>query len=222
MTHEAALARCDLFAGLSEDRRAAAVALLEGSRRQYARGDVLHAWGEPMPAFGLVCAGLVQVFSYDRDGAPYLLASVEPGGTFGECLSYLSVPAEVHAVAARDCEILWLRAEPLRRPADSALAAEMQQRFCRMLCLHTLQMNGRIRILSRHSLRGKIWAYLSRLAPAGSEPFTVPLDREALASYLGCDRSALCRELSRMQRDGLITYHGARFSLRAPTEGADR
>ncbi|MFR9067525.1 MAG: helix-turn-helix domain-containing protein [Faecalibacterium prausnitzii] len=33
--------------------------------------------------------------------------------------------------------------------------------------------------------------------------FTIPFSRIQLADYLNCDRSALSRELSTMQRDGL-------------------
>ena len=37
--------------------------------------------------------------------------------------------------------------------------------------------------------------------------FTIPYSRIQLADYLNCDRSALSRELSLMQRDGLLeTY----------------
>ena len=34
-----------------------------------------------------------------------------------------------------------------------------------------------------------------------------------LAAYLNCDRSALCRELSRMQQDGLITLQRGGFTV---------
>ena len=35
----------------------------------------------------------------------------------------------------------------------------------------------------------------------------------ALADYLNVDRSALCSELSKMQRDGLIRYEKNRFTV---------
>ena len=42
------------------------------------------------------------------------------------------------------------------------------------------------------------------------DTFAVPLTRAGLAEYLNCDRSALSRELGRMQRDGLIeTFRGS-------------
>ena len=57
-------------------------------------------------------------------------------------------------------------------------------------------------------------SYLSECAVrSGSRSFTIPYDRRQLAGYLGVERSALCAELSRMQRDGLIRYEKRRFTL---------
>ena len=45
---------------------------------------------------------------------------------------------------------------------------------------------------------------------AGSLTFSIPFSRIQLADYLNCDRSALSRELSTMQKEGLIdTYRSA-------------
>ena len=41
----------------------------------------------------------------------------------------------------------------------------------------------------------------------------IPYNRQQLADYLGVDRSAMCSELSRMRRDGLIEYGKNRFRL---------
>ena len=42
---------------------------------------------------------------------------------------------------------------------------------------------------------------------------TIPFDRASMATYLGADRSALSRELSRMQAEGILTYHRNRFQI---------
>ena len=47
----------------------------------------------------------------------------------------------------------------------------------------------------------------------GSAQFSVPFDRQQLADYLGVDRSAMSNELSKMQRDGLISYKRNEFTL---------
>ena len=40
-----------------------------------------------------------------------------------------------------------------------------------------------------------------------------PVDRQQLADYLGADRSALSNELSKMQRDGLLSFRKNHFVL---------
>ena len=45
---------------------------------------------------------------------------------------------------------------------------------------------------------------------------TIPFSRIQLADYLNCDRSALSRELSQMQRDGLLDTYKSSFKLLEP------
>ncbi|MBE6118714.1 MAG: winged helix-turn-helix domain-containing protein, partial [Erysipelotrichaceae bacterium] len=41
----------------------------------------------------------------------------------------------------------------------------------------------------------------------------LPFSREAMAVYLGTNQSALSRELSRMQEEGIIRFQGNRFEI---------
>ena len=50
-------------------------------------------------------------------------------------------------------------------------------------------------------------------AEHGSCRFSIPFPRQQLADYLGVERSALSNELSKMQREGLISYHKNQFTL---------
>ena len=46
--------------------------------------------------------------------------------------------------------------------------------------------------------------------------FRIPFTRAQLAGYLNCDRSALSRELGRMQREGLLDTYRSSFKLLQP------
>ena len=46
-----------------------------------------------------------------------------------------------------------------------------------------------------------------------SRTITVPFNRQQMADYLSVDRSALSAELSRMQKDGVISYEKNRFTI---------
>lgn len=76
-------------------------------------------------------------------------------------------------------------------------------------------MNRKISHMSKRTTREKLLAYLSDEAQRhDSKHFTIPFDRQQLADYLSVERSAMSAELSRMQKDGLITYHKNEFTLR--------
>ena len=76
-----------------------------------------------------------------------------------------------------------------------------------------LDMNDRILVLQKHSLREKIIAFLDLYKADDGGEFSVPFSREGTAEYLGCDRSALSRELARMSADGMIEYNRNRFRV---------
>ena len=69
------------------------------------------------------------------------------------------------------------------------------------------------------SLRGRICMWLLEQREAcGADTFSTPMNRTELAAYLHCDRSALSRELSRMQEEGLIELFRGSFKLPDPDQ----
>ena len=49
--------------------------------------------------------------------------------------------------------------------------------------------------------------------------FTIPFNRQQLAEYLGVDRSAMSNELSKMQKEGMLTFSRNQFCLKGETSG---
>ena len=49
-----------------------------------------------------------------------------------------------------------------------------------------------------------------------SHEFVIPYDRQALADYLGVERSAMSAEISKLKKFGEIDTKGAWFCLKAP------
>ncbi len=205
-----------LFAGLTESETAQALSLLSATERNHHRGSIIATAGAPMERFGLVISGAIQVSFSDIDGNSVIMANVSEGETFGESLCWLSVaesPVTIAAVA--DSTVLWLSPKALKENgSDSGIAREMKQRFVSMLARKTLSMNDRIQILSKPTIRQKLITFLSQCSVKnGSKTFSVPFDRESLALYLGVNRSALSRELSNMQKEGIIEYYKNTFKI---------
>ena len=57
-------------------------------------------------------------------------------------------------------------------------------------------------------------SYLNTVAlQKQANEFDIPFDRQQLADYLNLERTALSKELGKMQNDGLIKFRKNRFSL---------
>ena len=82
-----------------------------------------------------------------------------------------------------------------------------------------MQLNEKAGFLSQRTTREKLLAYLSAQARrAGSASFRIPFDRQQLADFLSVNRSAMSAELSKMQREGLLSYHKNHFSVHEALE----
>ena len=205
-----------LFSGLSPEDRAYALDYFAAKVERYERGDFLNCVGTPLPCFGMVLSGTIQVYMDDIDGNHMIMANVGEGDTFGESLCFLGQDAPVYICSVTASEILWMHVDRLHResashdPRDALLA----NRFISMLAQRTLAMNDRIQILSKITIRDKLITFFSQYASrSGSGRITIPFDRENMATYLGVNRSALSRELGRMREEGIIDFHKNTFVI---------
>ena len=207
------LGKSILFQGLSHSELEHAFAFFHAEEALYKKGDYLLRLGERVNRFGLVLRGTVQVSMDDLNGNRIIMANVSPGGTFGESHCYLQTQeSPINIVAGSDCHILWLATSGLQQPNHED--AIFLQRFIAMLANRTLEMNDRIQILSKRTLRSKLVTFFSLLIKRyDDDSFAIPFDRSAMADYLGTDRSALSRELSHMQAEGLLRFRHNRFEI---------
>ena len=59
---------------------------------------------------------------------------------------------------------------------------------------------------------------LEQAKQQGGAEFVIPYDRQALADYLGVERSAMSAEISKLKKAGRIDCSGSRFRILKPGE----
>ena len=199
-----------LFSGMSEIELTHSLERLSASLKEYKKGEVIVHREEKMRSFGLVARGHVQVVSDDIMGNRMIMATVGEGESYGESLCILEVSQiPVSVIAVTDCTVVHLSLDNLNGEMD-----ELNMRFLRMLATKTLSMNDRIQVLSKTTLREKLYAFFSQMCyKTGKRMFTLPFNREDFAIYLGVNRSALSRELSKLQREGIIEFYRGSFKI---------
>ena len=77
-----------------------------------------------------------------------------------------------------------------------------------------LALSGRSFHTAPKTIRGRVLSYLNTVSlQKHSNEFDIPFDRQHLADYLNLERSALSKELGKMQRDGLILVRKNHFVI---------
>ncbi len=202
-----------LFAGLSAGEIETVVSDAGGYRRELLAREQLWRQGEMVENLAIVLSGAVEAVAYSREGGSELVAYHGPGEVVGDVLMASESPSPVTLLAREDTAVLLLPREglfpmagavslPLRRVQRNLLSTTGEKYW---------QQRRRIAYLVEPRLKTRVLAYLRDTAPAVGEWFSLPLDRQGMAQFLGCDRSALSRVLSQLRDEGLIAYRKSAF-----------
>lgn len=207
-----------LFQGTTEKEAKTMLSCLGASTRLYVKGEVIYHAGQTVEALGLVLSGGVLVQSVDLWGNNSILSHVEAGQIFAE--TYACVPGEplmVNVTASEKSKILFLDAAHILKTCPSSCAHhnKLIQNLMQISARKNLELSRRILHTSSKSIRARLLSFLSEQAKrTGGYQFTIPFNRQQLADYLSVDRSAMSNELSKMQKEGILTYNKSTFILK--------
>ena len=211
------LQRSRLFMGMSEDEISGALSFLQAQEKQYKKGHVLLHAGDVTERLGLVLEGSVTIESNDAWGNRTILSHVGPGQLFAETYVLLEdEPLLVDVVANETCRILFLRVSSTQKlmSASGAWATKITANVLMISALKNLHLSGRSFHTAPKTVRGRVMAYLNTVSlQTKSTEFDIPFDRQQFADYLNVERTALSKELGKMQNDGLIKVKKNHFVI---------
>lgn len=210
------LARTPLFAGLSGPGLARLMECFSPAVRRFEKGEVLLLAGFENRDIGILLEGGATAVKTTPDGGSVAITDLAPGSVFGDVLAGCTVKSPVTILARTACKAMFVPCQKLLCPC-AAMHPEhtrLMQNLVSTISEKYFSLSRRVDLLILKSLRAKLCAFLlGRAAAAGADTFSVPLSRAGLAEYLNCERSALCRELSRMRAEGLIETYKNSFKL---------
>ena len=205
------LSNTQLFLGVKETEITALLDCLNAVKRSYKRGEVILSEGSITENIGVVLSGMAMISCSDIWGNSSVLGNVAPGSVFAE--AYACVPGQpmlVTVSAAEDTSVLFMNVgRVLTTCTNSCVFHTRLIQNLLTVCAHkSIQLSQRIHHTSSKSIRGRLMSYFSECAKRfGSNSFLIPYNRQQLADYLNVDRSTMCNELSKMQKDGMIEYN---------------
>ena len=187
--------RTSLLRGMTDAELDTLMACFAPRVRRYAKGELL------------------------ADGSTVVMARMGPGGVFADVLAGGRSRSPVNVSAAEACLALYLPCEALLRPCAALHSAHLKllQNWLETISDKYFALDRRLELICCRSLRGRICMWLlEQRERCGADTFSTAMTRTELAAFLNCDRSALSRELSRMQEEGLIELFRGSFKLPDP------
>ena len=183
----------------------------------YEKNAVIFHTGQMTEEIGVVVNGCIHIENIDLLGNKSILSDIAAGQVFAETYAFCEEPLMVDVVAAADSTILFLNVKKMLLPQYNSYIWQTTMRNNLLIsAMHkNLILSQRIFCTTSKTIRGRILTYLSAqaLKQNNARSFEIPFDRQQLADYLNVDRSALSKELGKMQEEGIITFRKNHFTL---------
>lgn len=213
----ATITQTALFAGFDEAEAQTLLARLPHHTQTYAKGEALLLAGYEYDELGIVLEGAIEAVKTGPDGSQFPFSRIGAGGVFGDIMATGQAKSPVTVSAIQPTTALWLSARGLfgPQPQHTKLFSRLLANLAGFIATKYFALDRRIDYLILPSIRKRAAAYLleaGKTTPDG-EYFTIPYTKTQLAAYLGCERSALARELARMRDDGLLITSRSNFAI---------
>lgn len=203
------------FTGFTDEELDEIISFLNLSPVNFTKGSTVFNQGDLTSRSGILLEGKIIAESVSYSGVRRVMQTLKEGDLFGDVLMYSeNQPNPVSTLVKEDSTVLLLD------------ITELMEKSCNLLCrriliniLHGLAdkfwtLNRKIAYLSCNQMRQKIAMFLLDMQKRfSSATFIIEYSREDLADLLGVNRSALSRELSRMQQEGIISYYKSSFKI---------
>lgn len=211
------LEKCPLFSGIEPENLQPMLACLGARVSEYAKHAPVFMEGDPARQVGVLLSGSAQVVKDDFYGNRSIVTGVAPGQLFGEsfaCAGLEHLPVSVIAVEKSEIMLIDCRRITMTCSNACSFHNRMVLNMLKVVAAKNLVFHQKMEIISQRSTREKLMCYLLNQAKeAGSNEFTIPFDRQALADYLGVERSALSAEISKLRSDGVLESSRSSFKL---------
>lgn len=207
-----------IFQNISEQEIEHIFKCLQIKQTKYNKQDIILHTGTPIDSMGFILSGSVIIEQTDIWGNQTIFDHIPSGQIFAE--TYACVPDEllmVNVVAAEETEILFLKTERILKTCSSSCKfhSRLIHNLLSVMAAKNLTLTRKMSHITSKTIRGRLLSYLSFQAlKQKTYTFEIPFNRQQLADYLCVDRSAMSHELSKMQKEGLLSFDKNKFHLK--------
>lgn len=169
----------------------------------------------------ILISGEVILYKSDEYGNRNIIDIIKNPRVFAEVFSFTSSKkSPVTAHTNMDTILVVINTEKLTSIDDDydknniALRHRLSTNLLNVFANKNLILLSKIEVISRRNIKEKIIRFLELEQKKSNKTiFSIPYNRQEMADFLGVDRSALSRELSRLKEEGIIDFDKNLFKI---------
>lgn len=181
--------------------------------REYAKGDIITICSQDDDKIGIVTEGIAYLITNNSDDQRRILDFYERGNIFGR---YFLPPSDnklFYVTAKTACKIDFVDYSKMIRCCSNSCIKHAEA-INHMITSTAEKSLMHIDILGQRTLRSKLMTFFEYLSTQNkSNSFKVELPFSDLADYLAVDRSAMMREIKKLNVDGIIKSDKKKITL---------
>ncbi len=172
------------------------------------KDSLIFNYDEPIDRMAMILSGSVDFSIIQFDGSVSLINRLGVGDSLAEGFACGHQSLGVFEYrCVEDTELLFMdvpKACTEKVKCKQTHKYKIMENMMSIIAEENIFLNKKIFILSQKKLRDKLLTYIKMLEPKANEELWIPFNRQDLANFIGADRSAVSRELMRMQKDNII------------------
>jgi len=184
--------------------------------QSFEAGEYIMTFSEKLDRVGIMLSGSAHLTYTDADGKYSILEQLGKNDVFGEVFALPLEDQEFSVQAIKPCTVMFFDYDHFVKPCSKACSHHSQliNNLFHLTAYKAQMQATHIHILSQRTLQRKLMTYFEYEALQNkSRNYKLSLTLSALADYLCADRSAMMREIRRLNEQGLIISKGRMITL---------
>lgn len=185
-------------------------------KKMFIKGETITSYITKRNQLCILLSGSADLVRYDLNGNKTIVEHFSKNNIFGEVFYTITTNNELLVEAKENCDVLFFIYDDINKKCQKNCKFHqiLTQYLPELILNKVIDLNMRIELLTKRSIRDKLLSYFSILSTRKlSTSFELPHSLTDLADYLSIDRSAMMRELKLLKEDGFVTKTGNRITL---------
>ncbi len=184
-------------------------------KKSFQTGEYILSFGLRQKMIGLVATGRADIVRVDVDGNESVIKTLTPGSIFNDAFSCYTTNS-VFVISRTITEIYFIDYPQILTNClmGCKYHSTMVQMLLNLFTENSISLNEKIEILSYSKIRERILAFLHiGIGNDETNCYKLPFSISEFAEFLCVDRSALMRELKKMEEENIIKRENKTITL---------